>query len=107
MDNEIVPAVPPVPAPDAAVRHHYPLAIRQASFGTALGLFLKTMPYALARFGVLVVVSLVTIVWALLTFGGRPGRATRSIRSSAGAGSPSAPASTAGPGISSSATPST
>ena len=70
MENEIVPAVPPAPATDGAVRHHYPLAIRQASFGTALGLFLKTLPYALARFGILVVVSLVTIVWALVTFGG-------------------------------------
>ena len=70
MENEIVPAVPPAPAADAAVRHHYPLAIRQASFGTAFGLFLKTMPYALARFGILIVVSLATIVWALVTFGG-------------------------------------
>ena len=70
MENEIVPAVPPVPAADGAVRHHYPLAIRQASFGTALGLFLKTLPYALARFGILLVVSLVTIVWGIATIGG-------------------------------------
>jgi hypothetical protein len=70
MDNENVPAVPPVPAADPAVRHHYPLAVRKASLGAAFGLFLKTMPYALARFGILVVVSLVTIVWALITFGG-------------------------------------
>jgi len=69
MENAPVPAAVP-PAADAAVRHHYPLAVRKASFGVALGLFLKTLPYALARFGILVGVSLVTIVWGLVTFGG-------------------------------------
>jgi hypothetical protein len=29
------------------------LAVRKASLGAAFGLFLKTMPYALARFGIL------------------------------------------------------
>ena len=32
-ENVSVPAVPPVPAVDPAVRHHYPLAVRQASIG--------------------------------------------------------------------------
>ena len=59
------------PAGDSGVRHHYPLAIRDASFGTALKLFLRTLPYALARFGILVGVSLVGIVWAVATFGGK------------------------------------
>lgn len=55
---------------DSAVRHSYPLAIRNASLSTALKLFLRTLPYALARFGVLVGMSVVGIVWAVVTFGG-------------------------------------
>ena len=52
------------------VCHDYPLAIRDASFMTALGLFLKTLPYALVRFVILLAVTTVTIIWGLLTFGG-------------------------------------
>jgi hypothetical protein len=56
--------------PDAAVRHTYPLAIEQAGFGTALGLLTKTLPCALVRFGILLGLSVVTIVWLIVTFGG-------------------------------------
>jgi hypothetical protein len=56
--------------PDRPVRHSYPLAIEDASLSTALGLLMKTMPYALARFGVLLTVSIATIVWYVVTFGG-------------------------------------
>ncbi len=56
--------------PDQAVRHSYPLAIQDASFGTAFSLLMRTLPYALARFGVLVTISLVSILWIALTFGG-------------------------------------
>lgn len=55
---------------DGKVCHDYPLAIRDASFSTALGLFLKTLPYALIRFAILLAVTLVTVVWGILTFGG-------------------------------------
>jgi hypothetical protein len=56
--------------PDRPIRHSYPLAVQDAGFGTALSLFLRTSPYAIARFGILLVVSVVTIVWWVLTFGG-------------------------------------
>jgi hypothetical protein len=54
----------------SAVRHSYPLAIREASFSTALGLLMKTLPYALARFGILLAVSIVTLIWYVVAFGG-------------------------------------
>ena len=55
--------------PDAAVRHSYPLAIEQAGFATAFGLMLKTLPYAMTRYAILLVYSVVTIVWLIATFG--------------------------------------
>ena len=55
--------------PDAPVRHSYPLAIQEAGFGTACSLVVRTMPYAVVRFGILLGFSVVTIVWFLLTFG--------------------------------------
>jgi hypothetical protein len=54
----------------AGVRHGYPLAVREASFGTAVGLMMKTLPYAMARFGILLGVSIVTVVWWVVAFGG-------------------------------------
>jgi hypothetical protein len=57
-------------APNPSVRHNYPLAIDTSSFATAVGLLMKTLPYALARFGVLFAVSIVTIIWYLVAFGG-------------------------------------
>lgn len=52
------------------VRHNYPLAIRDASISTAFSLFLKTLPYALIRFAILIVVTTVTIIWGIATIGG-------------------------------------
>src|SRR5262245_8114428 len=52
------------------VRHAYPLAIREAGLGTAMGLFMKTMPYALARFGILFAASVITLIWCVIAFGG-------------------------------------
>jgi len=58
--------------------HHRPESIAAAVgsmpsaqlLGTALSLFMKTLPYALVRFGILVAVSVITIIWYALTFGG-------------------------------------
>jgi hypothetical protein len=67
--------MPPGPPPQygqplPGVRHSYPLAIREASFGTAFGLIMKTLPYALARFGVLVAVSIITLIFFCIAVGG-------------------------------------
>jgi len=56
--------------PDQPVRHTYPLSIRDASVNTAIGLVLKTLPYALVRFGILVAFTVATIIWYIITFGG-------------------------------------
>ena len=56
--------------PDAPVRHSYPLAVTQAGFGSAVSLVMRTLPYALVRFGILVAFTLVTVAWFALTFGG-------------------------------------
>jgi hypothetical protein len=56
--------------PDDPVRHSYPLAIGQAGFGTAVSLVMRTLPYALVRFAILVAFTIGTVIWFALTFGG-------------------------------------
>ena len=69
--DDIQPPVPaPAPAADDGIRHHYPLAIRTASLGTAFKLFMRTLPYAFVRFGILLGLSIATIIWSIVTFGG-------------------------------------
>jgi hypothetical protein len=55
--------------PESPVRHSYPLAVEHAGFGTALSLVMRTLPYALIRFAILLTFSIVTIVWLMATFG--------------------------------------
>ncbi len=55
--------------PDAPVRHSYPLVIEQAGFATAFGLMMKTLPYAMTRYAILLAYSVITIVWLIATFG--------------------------------------
>jgi len=55
--------------PESAVRHSYPLAVEHAGFGTAISLVARTLPYAVARFVILLTFSIVTIVWLLATIG--------------------------------------
>jgi len=55
--------------PALPVRHSYPMTIDHAGFGTALSLMLRTLPYALVRFGILLAFSVATIVWFIATFG--------------------------------------
>lgn len=52
------------------MRHNYPLAIEQASFGTAVGLLMKTLPYAAVRFAVLVGATIATIIFWVIALGG-------------------------------------
>jgi hypothetical protein len=56
--------------PNDAVRHSYPLAIQNSDISTAIGLILRTMPYAGARFAVLFGTSLATVVWWVIAFVG-------------------------------------
>lgn len=56
--------------PNAPVRHSYPLAITDHDFSTALSLVMRTLPYALARFGILAATSLGTALWWIIALGG-------------------------------------
>lgn len=56
--------------PTEPIRHSYPLAVSDARLSTALGLVVKTMPYVLIRFAVLVVATLVSVLWFGITIGG-------------------------------------
>ncbi len=62
-------ATAPQPA-FAPVRHNYPLAVRDHGLGTAISLLMRSLPYALARFGILLGYTLACIVWLVITFGG-------------------------------------
>jgi hypothetical protein len=56
--------------PEQAVRHSYPLAIRSAGIGEAVGLLLKTMPFLIVRLGILLGLSIAGLVWwAILVAG--------------------------------------
>ena len=55
---------------DASVPHSYPLAARDSSLFSAIGLLIRSLPYALARFAVLFGFSLACIVWFTITMGG-------------------------------------
>ncbi len=59
----------PYSHPDAAVRHSYPLSVQQAGFSTASSLVIRTLPYAIVRFGILVGFTVVTVIWFGATFG--------------------------------------
>ena len=56
--------------PDQPVRHSYPLANPDTGFVAALHLLNRTLPYAAVRFAILLGVSVVTIIWGVVTFGG-------------------------------------
>ena len=61
----------PQPQAEApSVRHSYPLAVRDPSLSVAIGLMMRSLPYAVARFGVLMGASAVSFVWLVVTLGG-------------------------------------
>jgi hypothetical protein len=65
-----------VPEPSAwtsgppPVRHSYGLSVRDHGLVTAIGLLARSLPYALARFGILLACSIACIIWIVVTFGG-------------------------------------
>jgi hypothetical protein len=52
------------------VRHSYALSVRNHGLGTAIGLLVRSLPYALARFGILLAYAVACIVWIVVAFGG-------------------------------------
>lgn len=52
------------------VRHAYPLVVRDHGLATAFGLLMRSLPYALARFGVQLAFTVACIIWLIVTFGG-------------------------------------
>jgi hypothetical protein len=57
-------------SPPSAVRHSYGLTVRDHGLITAFGLLFRTMPYAIARFGILLGYSFACIIWIVVAFGG-------------------------------------
>ncbi len=55
---------------DASVPHDYPLAVHDSGLFSAIGLLVRSLPYALARFAVLFAFSVGCIVWLTVTMGG-------------------------------------
>jgi hypothetical protein len=60
----------PTPAPAAPVRQGYALVVRDPGLATAVSLLLQSLPYALARFGILLGCAVACIVWLVIAFGG-------------------------------------
>lgn len=52
------------------VRHGYGLAVRDHGIGSAVHLLARSLPYALARFAILLACSIAGIVWLVVAFGG-------------------------------------
>lgn len=50
--------------------HSYPLRVHDHGLATAFRLLLETLPYALARWGVLMAFAAVCVVWAVVAVGG-------------------------------------
>ncbi len=75
-DNTIRPTGPTPSAwtiatpPPSPIRHAYPLQVRDHGLGTAFSLLMQSLPYALARFGILLGCTVVCIVWIVVAFGG-------------------------------------
>src|SRR4051794_21067891 len=68
---QATPGVWSAPAPPArAVRHAYPLAVRNHGLGTAIGLLMRSLPYAIARFGILLACTVACMIWLVVTLGG-------------------------------------
>jgi hypothetical protein len=63
------PFAAPPPAADP-VRHNYPLTVRDPSLGTAIGLMMQSLPYALARLAILFAASIIGIIWLCVVVGG-------------------------------------
>lgn len=62
--------VAPYNHPNEPVRHSYPLAIDDAGLVTAIGLLMKTLPYIIIRFALLVAATVISVLWLGVTFGG-------------------------------------
>jgi hypothetical protein len=52
------------------VRHRYPLAVRDHGLVTAIALLVRSLPYALARFGILLGCAVACIIWLVIAIGG-------------------------------------
>lgn len=55
---------------DTLIPHHYPLAVRNSGLMASIGLLLRSLPYALMRFAVLLAFSVACIVWIVVMIGG-------------------------------------
>jgi hypothetical protein len=59
-----------VPMTADDIPHRYPLACPNAGLAASIGLLLRSLPYALLRFAVLLAFSIAAIVWIVIAVGG-------------------------------------
>lgn len=59
----------PDPRP-ARIPHSYPLTVRSSGVMTSIGLLMRSLPYALMRFAVLLTFSIACVIWMVVTIGG-------------------------------------
>ena len=55
---------------DVSVPHNYPLAVRDSGVAAAIGLLMRSLPFAVMRFAVLLAFSVAAVLWAVITIGG-------------------------------------
>src|SRR5262249_9159726 len=70
MTGQSLAVAAPAPPPVGHIPHNYPVAISEPGLGTAIGLLMRTMPYAMVRFGVSMLASILTIVFWVIALGG-------------------------------------
>lgn len=59
----------PDPRP-ARIPHSYPLVVRSSNVMTSIGLLMRSLPYAVMRFAVLLTFSIACVIWMVVTIGG-------------------------------------
>ena len=58
------------PTLDAPISQRYPLTVRNSGLVASVGLVVRSLPYALMRFAVLLSFSVASIAWLVITIGG-------------------------------------
>lgn len=58
----------PLSHPENLVRHSYKVNLKNGDLSESYGLLMKTLPYAMLRFGILMAVTIVTTIWFAVAF---------------------------------------
>jgi hypothetical protein len=70
MSDATLPSPAATPSGVPAVRHSYPLHVRDYGLATAISLVIQSMPYAIMRFALQLAVTVAGILWLIIALGG-------------------------------------